>query len=301
MKKFILYTWVILTFSGEIVFGQNQATLIPFQLTPYNNLSVLVILNGKDTLHLMLHTAANSVTITEDAAKKIKSISFNSTLEGIKSWGGSDNSARVSENNTLQIGGIKFEDVSISENKFSGQQTDGKFGLDLFKDKVVQFDFEKKVIIVSPSLPPHLKKYQKLKLTFEDDLMFIEASSNVGDTVLKNQFLIHSGYSGGILLDDQFAHDHQLGAKLKITGEKELKDSYGNVLKTKKAILPSLQIGQEKLVDVPVGFFEGAIGRQKMSIMGGDVLKRFNLVIDAKREYIYLKANKLKKEKYTNV
>lgn len=301
MRKFILYTWAILMFSVKMVFGQGQTTVIPFQLTAYNNLSVPVLLNEKDTLHLMLHTAANAVTITEDAAKKIKSISFNGTLEGIKSWGGADNSARVSENNTLQIGGIKFAGVSISENKFSGQQTDGKFGLDLFEDKVVQFDFEKKIVIVSPSLPPHLKKYQKLKLIVEEDLMFIEASCHVGETVLKNQFLIHSGYAGGMLLDDQFAHDHQLGAKLKITGEKELKDSYGNVLKTKKAILPSLEIAQEKLANVPVGFFEGAIGRQKMSIMGGDVLKRFNMVIDAKREYIYLKANKLKKDKYTTV
>lgn len=301
MRKFILYTWAILMFSVKMVFGQGQTTVIPFHLTAYNNLSVPVLLNEKDTLHLMLHTAANSVTITEDAAKKIKSISFNGTLEGIKSWGGSDNSARVSENNTLQIGGMKFEGVSISENKYSGQQTDGKFGLDLFQDQVIQFDFEKKIILVSSTLPKGIKKYQKLKLTFEDDLLFIEANCKVGDTILKNQFLIHSGYSGGMLLDDQFAHDHQLGTKLKITGEKELKDSYGNVLKTKKAILPSLEIGQEKLADVPVGFFEGAIGRQKMSVMGGDVLKRFNMVIDAKREYIYLKANKLKKEKYTNV
>lgn len=249
----------------------------------------------------MLHTAANSVTVTEDAVKKIKSINFNGSLEGIKSWGGSDNSARISESNTLQIGGLKFEGISISENKYSGQQTDGKFGLDLFEHKVVQFDFEKNRIIIFSSLPTRLKRYQKLKLMFEDGLMFIEASCQVGDTALKNKFLIHSGYSGGILLDDEFAQKHQLGEKLKIVGEKELKDSYGNVLKTKKAILPMLEIGQEKLVDVPVGFFEGAIGRQKMSVMGGDVLKRFNIVIDAKREYIYLKVNKLKKDKYTNV
>lgn len=285
----------------HLLCGQNKAIHIPFHLTPYNNISIPALLNKKDTLHLMLHTAANSVTVTEDAVKKIKSINFNGSLEGIKSWGGSDNSARISESNTLQIGGLKFEGISISENKYSGQQTDGKFGLDLFEHKVVQFDFEKNRIIIFSSLPTRLKRYQKLKLMFEDGLMFIEASCQVGDTALKNKFLIHSGYSGGILLDDEFAQKHQLGEKLKIVGEKELKDSYGNVLKTKKAILPMLEIGQEKLVDVPVGFFEGAIGRQKMSVMGGDVLKRFNIVIDAKREYIYLKVNKLKKDKYTNV
>lgn len=301
MKKFILCAWAVLMFGGQIAFGQTDKTFIPFYLTPFNNISIPVLLNEKDTLHLMLHTAANFVTLTEDAVKKIKSISFNGSLEGIRSWGGADNTARVSENNNLQIGGIKFEGVSISENKYSGQQTDGKFGLDLFAGKVIQFDFEQKVITVASSLPRGIKKYQKLKLNFADDLMFVEANAKVGDSVLSNQFLIHSGYSGGILLDDQFVTAHHLGEKLKIVGEKELKDSYGNVLKTKKAILPSLEIGQQKLANVPVGFFEGAIGRQKMSVLGGDVLKRFNIVIDGKREFIYLKANKLRKEKYTNM
>jgi hypothetical protein len=84
-------------------------------------------------------------------------------------------------------------------------------------------------------------------------------------------------------------------------GEKELKDSYGNIIKTQKAILPAFKIGNTTLSHVPVGFFAGAIGRQKMSIIGGDILKRFNIIIDAQREYIYLKPNSLKKSGYTNV
>lgn len=60
--------------------------------------------------------------------------------------------------------------------------------------------------------------------------------------------------------------------KLKIIGEKELKDSYGNIIKTQKAILPAFKIGHTTRSLVPVGFFAGAIGRQKMSIIGGDIL-----------------------------
>ncbi|RZL55661.1 MAG: hypothetical protein EOO93_19100 [Pedobacter sp.] len=71
--------------------------------------------------------------------------------------------------------------------------------------------------------------------------------------------------------------------------------------KTKKAILPTFALGNINLNNVSVGFFEGAIGRQKMSIIGGDVLKRLNIIIDAKREFIYLKSNKLKNLAYSNV
>jgi hypothetical protein len=198
----------------------------------------------------------------------------------------------------LRIGDLEFNSVAIWENKYSGQETDGKFGIDLFKDKVIQLDFDEKTLTISSDLPKHLRKYERLNLKFENDMMFVEANCTIDGAVIGNWFLIHSGYSGGLLFDDKFVKEYQIGKKLKITGEKELKDSYGNVLKTVKAILPGFTIGREKLTDVPVGFFEGALGRQKMSIMGGDILKRFNLVIDAKKAFIYLKSNKLKNEKY---
>jgi hypothetical protein len=301
MRKFRFHPVVLLLFLVQSLFAQEKTTPIPFQLTAYNNIAIPAILNDIDTVILMFHTAANAVTLTEDANKKIKSIAFNKTTDSIKSWGGGDNSARMSENNTLKIGDITFKDIAIWENKYSGQNTDGKFGIDLFKDKVIQVDFEKKLITLSFNLPRKVKKYEKLKLTVEDDMLFVEGSCAVDKRVFQNNFLIHSGYSGAILLDDKFANDNKLGEKLKIIGEKDLKDSYGNVVKTKKAILPVLKIGNQKLLDVPVGFFEGALGRQKMSIMGGDVLKRFNIIIDAQRAYIYLKVNKLNKDKYSNI
>ncbi|MDX2072189.1 MAG: hypothetical protein SFV55_27395 [Haliscomenobacter sp.] len=295
LKLFILSGLMIL---ASITTGQTQTLRIPFQLTAHNNIAVPAILNDTDTLHLMFHTAASDVTLTEDATKKLKSIRFNGTTDGIKSWGGAENTARYSARNTLRIGGRLLSGIEIWENKFSGPNTDGKFGLDLFKGQCVQLDFEQKIMLVSPTLPKKLKKYQQFKLTIEDDLMFIEASCAFGDTVIQHPFLIHSGYSSGLLLDDQFANENKLGEKLKIIGTKDLKDSYGNVIRTQKAILPGLTIGTNTLANVPVGFFEGAIGRQKMSILGGDILKLFQVVIDLKNGDIYLKGNKLGKEGY---
>ncbi|WP_373553987.1 hypothetical protein [Haliscomenobacter sp.] len=294
-----LHLFIALFALAGIATSQAQNLRIPFQLTAHNNIAVQTILNEIDTLHLMFHTAASDVTLTEDATKKLKSLRFNGTTDGIKSWGGAANTARYSANNSLRIGGMLLSGIEIWENKFSGPNTDGKFGLDLFKGQCIQLDFEQKIMLVSPALPKKLKKYQQFKLTIEDDLMFLAASCEFGDTAITHTFLIHSGYSGGLLLDDQFANENQLGEKLTIIGEKDLKDSYGNVIKTKKAILPGLSIGNNTLSNVPVGFFEGAIGRQKMSIMGGDILKRFQIVIDTKNGDIYLKGNKLRKEQYT--
>lgn len=277
-----------------------QTVQIPFELTNYNNISITTVLNQKDTVKLMFHLAASAVTVTEEALQKINSIKFE-RIDSVSSWGGSGNTSRFSKSNEIKIGSLTWKNTPIWENKNSGQNTGGKFGLNLFKDKVVHIDFEKKIISISEKLPKNIKNYHKLNIDYKDDMMFVAANCEVGMVDIANKFLIHSGYAGSVLFDDQFSNANKLSQKLKITSEKQLKDSYGNLLKTKKAILPKFTLGSFNLSNIPVGFFDGAIGRQKMSVLGGDILKRFNIIIDAKREFIYLKPNKLKNTTYLDV
>lgn len=268
-----------------------QETVIPFELTPANNIAVKATLNKKDTATLMFHTAANSLTLTEDAVKKMSSLVFDGA-DSVKSWGGNGNTSRFSKSNTLEIGNRKWEHVPIWENINSGPQTGGKFGLELFDGKIVEIDFDKKVIVLHTKLPGKAKRFEKLKLTYEDEMMFVEGTCEVGGKLLINRFLIHSGYSGTLLLDDQFTASNKIDTQLKIVDQKTLKDSFGNVLVTNKAVLPSFKLSSKRMVSIPIGFFTGALGRQKMSIIGADLLKRFNMIIDAERAHIYLRENK---------
>ncbi|MEL7124253.1 MAG: hypothetical protein AAFO07_32760, partial [Bacteroidota bacterium] len=129
-------------------------------------------------------------------------------------------------------------------------------------------------------------------------LMFIKGVSTINGKAFPNRFLIHSGYGGTILYDDPFVEKTQIGEFIEITSEQDLKDSYGNIIKTKKGRLANFSIGTVDFSNIPVGFFEGAIGRQRVSVLGGNLLKRFNLIIDASRTTIYLKASKLKQLPY---
>jgi hypothetical protein len=277
--------------------AQEKPIVIPFEITKYNNLSVPVLLNQKDSVHLMLHTAASSVNLIEESVKKLNSLHFNRT-DSVKSWGGSGNTSRFSPGNTLQIGKLTCGQVPIWEDKYSGHGTDGKFGLGLFKDKVIEIDFDKKVIILYTSLPSKTKRYTKLKAAFDNDMLFVQAICNTGHDTVSNRFLIHSGYSGGVLFDDKFAADHKLNEHLQVTDTKEMLDAFGNKLKTRKAILPGFTLGKTTLTNAPASFFEGALGRQKMSFIGGDIIKRFNIIIDANRTFVYIRPNKGTKSPY---
>ena len=274
---------------------------IVFRLTEYNNMVVQAVLNGADTVQLMFHTAADAVALTMEGTKKLHSLQFDGNTDSIKSWGGQANSSRLSKSNSLQIGNLIYKEVPVWEDGFSGQHTDGKFGINLFENRVVSIDYDNNLILLSGQLPRNIKSYHQQALIVDKGALFIMADCVTGNTAVSNPFLLHSGYAGAVLLDDVFARENKLAEVLPVVGEKALKDAYGNIVNTKKVLLPGLTIGGYSLAAVPAGFFEGAIGRQKMSLLGGDVLRRFNWVIDAERKYVYLKPGRLYAAPYTSM
>ncbi|HQR94788.1 MAG TPA: aspartyl protease family protein, partial [Sediminibacterium sp.] len=151
----------LLLVMGNLSAQKEKATSasiqIPFQLTTYNNLSIQAILNGVDTVQLMFHTAANALTLTEETIKQLKSIQFVATTDSVKSWGGQANSSRYSPRNKIQIGSLSWDNQAIWENQLSGQYTQGKFGMDLFKNWVVEIDFDHSLILLHKELPSNIK------------------------------------------------------------------------------------------------------------------------------------------------
>lgn len=273
-----------------------QLSVIPFHLTEYNNLSIQGLVNKKDTVHLMFHTAESGLTLTEEAVKRMTSIHLDGA-DTANSWGGQGVS-HYSKNNLLQMGDLHWDSLLVWMDQNSGQHTDGKFGPDLFAGKAIGIDFDAKLITLYPELPAGIDAWQKLKLGSEPGSLYIEGACVINGVSIPNRYLIHSGYAGSLLLDDRFAADNHLDSLLKVIGVKELKDSYGHIVKTEKVLLPGFRIGTLQLANVPAGFFSGNIGRQKKSVLGGDILKRFNWIIDAKREYIYMRPNGLQGSPY---
>jgi len=287
----------IIAQEGTQIHSSIDSNSFPFELTSHNNLSIQAVIGQIDTVNLMFHTAASEVTITQEAAQAMTGIKWNSETN-VGSWGG-DATARFSESNTVQIGNYQWDRISIWETQNSGPTTGGKFGPNLFENKILEIDFDEGMMTTYNTLPVKIEEYKKMRLVNEDGYMFVEGVSYIEGVPIVNKFLIHSGYGGTILYDDKFVADSKIGSRIEITSTKELKDSYGNVIKVNKGSLPIFQIGEESFTNIPVGFFEGKIGRQQMSVIGGDLLKRFNIIIDAKREFIYFKRNELSNAPYS--
>ncbi|MEM8526683.1 MAG: hypothetical protein AAGG68_18725 [Bacteroidota bacterium] len=293
--------FVFLIFIISDLTAQNQLSTdtIPFRFTAHNNIVIQSIINQKDTVNLMFHTASDLLTLTEEATAKMSTLQFNAP-DSINSWGGKGK-ARFSEGNLLEIGNLKWKNIELLENKNSGPGTDGKFGLSFFEGRIIEINFNLSVIVLHDVLPKLEKEYEQFKLFGSGVFLFLEGKSNIENVELNHQFLIHTGYGGTILYDDEFAKEHNLGEQLKTLSEKELKDAYGNILKVKKSELPFFSIGKTTFEKIPIGFFEGKIGRQRMSVIGGDLIKRFNLILDKKNSHIYLKTNQLTDSEFSAI
>ncbi len=267
-----------------------SVTTIPFTLTASNNIAVPVTVNQGDDLILMFHTAVDSVTVTEDALKKLHDFKTDEVVE-VQSWGGTA-SGTASKGNRLKIGTFEWKDQTIFVDQFSGPGTDGKFGPNLFDGKVLEINFDRSEIVIHPALPSFATdrktNYHRIDFSVDRGAMYVAGELKIGDQKFYHKFMIHSGFSGTGVLDDAFTKEHELIRKLPTISERELKDAFGNIVKTKKVKLASLRIGEVQFDDVPVEIFDGAVAMQEISILGGDLLKRFNMIIDSTNHYLYV-------------
>lgn len=259
---------------------------IPFTLTPAHNLSVHATLNATDSLELMFHTGVDSVSLTKDAIAKLSRFDANESID-VQSWGGTTQ-ARRSTGNTLRIGDFAWRDVAITESDNSGTGTDGKFGPSQFGERIIEIDFDARELVIHPTLPEIDARFERLDLVVRHGALFVSGEIGAGDRRCTTEFMLHTGFGGTALLDESFVHAHGLDDELPSMRGTELKDSYGNTVKTRKVVVPSLRLGSLTFRDVPAGLFDGALGSQRVSVLGGALLERCNLILDVAHHHLYL-------------
>ena len=295
MKKIIFS--LLFTIISITIFGQNMVKEIPFRLTKYNNILVPVIINQKDTVQLMLHTSSDYITIIEDSYKKMKSISISDTLNNVTSWAGYSD-MKMSQSNVIKFGDEEFNKIPIFIDKQSGHESDGKIGLKFFEGKYLEINFDENKLYVYDKAPTKLKNYTKLNSRYSQETLYIKAFPFIDKKPIETEFMIHTGFSGALMISDDFAKEYKLLEKFEIIGESKLSDAAGNVILSKKSILPDFELANQTFKNVPMSFFDSTIKIQHKNIMGGDLIKRFNLILNPEKDILYVKKSKYYKDEY---
>jgi hypothetical protein len=265
---------------------------IPFSLGLDNKTYIKAKINNSRLIDFQFDLGTTSCILKESMSDDCK-MTWNGTAE-MGSVTGST-TVKSSKSNQIQIGSLIWDSVGVFSTKHTNWGCKGIIGNSIFQDKIVELNYDNNIIVVHKMLPSTSKDYIKVEMQIRDGVPFIPVIIDNGITKAKNWFMFDNGYDNCLLVDNEFAKTNSLYGTMKVVG-------HGNNStngKTETVLVPKLFIGDYELKDVPIDL-QNPNDKQPYDrvIIGNDVLKRFNVIIDYQNNFIYLKANKLINEKY---
>ena len=286
MKKLIFLYFIFLYIN---VSGQNEtiSDSIPFTINKQNTISIQAIFNEKDTLNLNFDTGTTELILTNEVlSNKLKS------------------TPKLYTNfYNLKIGNTNYS-TKVYDAELSGHGTDGRFGWDIFKGKIVELNYDLNLMIIHAVLPKNLisnNTFTKLKIEFFEDLFLIESEIKQNNITNKDIFLFDTGYQRTVMLDEDLLKQAEFPIKdMKIIKKTIMKGAQGNEIPVITSNLKLLKIGKSKLKNVPIQLTttHKPLKNKNIQSLGNEVLKRFNLFLDFQNNFVYLNPNHLFKEKY---
>lgn len=288
-----IFLSLIFTLCSIAGYCQFELDTIPFTLNESNNILVEAVLNDSDTLEFMFHTGVNSISLTPEVSERISRNKLVKETDS-RSWTDTKSVVYIT-NNVVQIGGQKMDSLTVWLDLLSGPDSQGKFGPNFFENKRVEINFNKGVIVLHDDLASiqSLTEYKEIPYhKTEHNSMYAVSALFLNDKYVAHEFLIHSGYGGTLILDSQFKKSNPSLSNLTILDTKELKDSFGNSIFTKKVTLDSFTSFGQEFKDFPISYFDSDLDIQKTSVLGCELLRRFNLIIDQANSTLYVRPNK---------
>ncbi|OJX55128.1 PDZ domain-containing protein [Flavobacterium sp. 38-13] len=275
---------------------------IPFQHI-YNLIIIPVEINNVK-LNMLLDTGAdNSMifslpendTIQFKNYKKVKvrGIGSEEIIEALLSV---DNKIKISsyEDNKFPILIVLDQDVNFSSRL--GIPVNGVIGYSFFKEYPIEINYQKKIVTIHRTrkflAKKKFKKYLKHPIKVIDKRPYIDVVAKIEEDTLDLKLLIDIGLGDGLWLFQN--------KKIR-AGNNYFEDILGSGLNGliigKKSRVRTVRIADftldEALVSYPeevyfpkIGIIEGRNGS-----VGGEILHRFNVVLDYQEQFIYLKKN----------
>lgn len=260
--------------------GKVNDTLL-FVLGPNNAIHLNGKINGSSVLDLIFDTGASIGVLSEEGKKK---------------------KARLHEDNknVFELGDIVINNCPATYIDYrGGLKADGVLGYNAFEGKVIEINYDKDILVVHHDTYD-TSGYTSTEMKWRGSAMFIEGSILLRNKKHKGLFLFDTGSKWAFSVNSAFASENGLYSAMEKMGTRRAKGVDGKTIKSSTVKLPALYLAGLVLHDVPTDLEqpEQSEGSLAFNILGNDVLKRFNVILDYKQGVIYLKANSLQNAAY---
>ncbi len=280
-------------------------TRIPFTLLSGGIIIIKVQLDDfPDTLNFILDTGSSGISLNSNIVDyfHLKVTPTERMLRGI----GSLRKMSYVTNRTLHLPKLTIENLDFHINNYEllssvyGIRIDGIVGFSLFSRYIVKVNYDRNLVEI---LSTGTLKYPKKGLLIKPSIVYIPVvnADVVDDTVCSSRFYFDTGAGLCILLNEDFVRDSSIlqeGKKIMITQAEGLSGKTSMKLST----LRYFQIGHYKFKKVPVHIFKDEYNVTSYPYLGGiignDLLRRFNLIINYQQQEMHLKPNSHFKEPF---
>jgi len=289
MKLTFLLVFLIISINGSAQKLEIRDT-IAMTINEQNTIFVKAVFNEIDTLNLNFDTGTTELVLTNEVLKnKLKSTpKLYNTLYNLK------------------IGSTNYK-TKVYDAELAGHGTEGRFGWDFFKGKVVELNYDNQTMIIHSEIPKQItvnSKFATLKMEFWKDLFLVSSEIKENGIANKELFLFDTGFDRTVMLDNDLLREGNFPTnKMKIIKKVIMKGAQGNEIPIVTSNLKIFKIGKYKLKNIPVQITtaQKPLRDKNVHILGNEILKRFNIFLDFQRNVVYLKPNHLFNDKYIDL
>lgn len=289
------------------VVAGNQFNLPPATLLTSVNFTLLsggiVILNATvgdfdDTLNFVLDTGSGGISLDSNTVEymKLEKVKTSRTIRGI----GGIRTISFVMGQTLHLTGldVKFLDFHINDydllSSVYGLKIDGIIGYSFFSRYIIKLNYDKHVMEV---WQPGSMTYPAGGFLMRPNIRNIPIMEGaVKDaTLVSGSFYMDTGAGLSLLLSEQFVKDSSF-LKLNKKFTKTQAEGLGGKAPMRLTTIKQVRVGPYKFRKVPVHIFEDEYNITAYPLLGGlignDILRRFNLVMNYPEKEIHLMPNK---------
>lgn len=276
------------------VLSQSKSSWeIPFQLEN-NCIYIYCKVNETDSVRFLFDTGADGSVINTDSDKQL-----HLKIDGESLNHGSNGSNIVSQSsgNHVFFDGLEQKEIPFTLIPFGTNSFDGVFGTDLMKNYIVEINYNRKSLKFSKEndFISDLSSYDKIKIQYVANYPTIKCRLVIRGKKYTGLFGLDTGADDALTIASPYEAKNGFKHKTKQIATSVFQGSDGSTYEMPIVEAPELQIGKKAFYCIPMNLSsakEGIDATEDMAgFFGNNFLKRFNIVLDLKNGFIYLKPN----------
>lgn len=279
---------------------------VPFDFY-WNGILLQARINNSQPIWLALDTGANLNLINQSLVKKM---GLNPKAAATLTGGGGTTEAQITDGVTISLPGIAAYRQPIASAPldalpaFFGRDVQGFIGTPFLKNFVIEIDYADKMLtFYDPKIYNLSGEREAIEMQGRNGFPFVPVELSInGRDSFTDWFEIDTGSNRIFQINRPFAEAHQLLKVLPKSNQAEgVGEGIGGKVKFIEARIHSLRMGGYTISNPVVSISQDSAGfgaGTEAGVIGGEVLRRFTVILDYQSNRMLLKPNAHFKEPY---